>query len=116
MAGILGKALLLHRFFSQAPTSFLFFDEEKYTIKIKILEYEVLKLPKPSFQFSNYIYNFERCRKNNIITLEEIEAFDKIVKEINHINRKDDDAYLDDLAIALKSMPESQLKSKMQKR
>ena len=74
-------------------------------------------------------FYFEKCREDNVITVKEIEAFDKIVKEAYNIQTKqssqieDDTAFLQELVstlqalpgLRLKSMPESQLKSLMQR-
>ena len=58
-------------------------------------------------------YYFEKCRDDNIITLEEMEAFDKINKSI--FNNVQNDNFLEELVNTLKSMPEGQLKSLLQK-
>ena len=56
-------------------------------------------------------FYFEKCREDNVITLEEMEAFDKIVKQSYSVNSTQQDSFLEEIKQTLKSMSESQLKN-----
>ena len=55
-------------------------------------------------------FYFEKCREDNLITLEEIQTFDKIVKQ-SYSTTKESDSFLEEITQALNSMSENQLKS-----
>ena len=54
-------------------------------------------------------FYFEKCREDNVITLEEIEAFDKIAKPTSI--QQNSDSFLEEITRVLKSMSESQLRN-----
>ena len=94
-------------------TLFSFLDKSLFKFREKSLRTKQCKVKEIVDKLHFY---FEKCREDNIITVEEIEAFDKIVKEVHNIQPKvDDAAFLEELVNTLKSIPENQLKSLMQK-
>ena len=64
--------------------------------------------------------HFEKCREDNLITIEEVETFDKIIQEMYSVSitqsKINNDVFLENLGKVLKNLPENQLKSLMLKK